>query len=258
MFSVQQGLKDDGVAVPLAKLCQWFGVARRTMYYKPTRSPATVKAELAEPIKELIEAEPSFGYRTVAALLGMNKNTVQRIFQLKDWQVRKRALGQRPRIEAKVSRAEGPDQRWATDLCRVWGGRDGWLSLALVIECSTRQLLGWHLPRTGKASTASAALEQALLTRFGTLGSVPEAFLLRSDNGLVFTSRDYTRLVRGYGLKREFITPHCPQQNGMVERVIRTLKEQCVHRHRSDSQVHAMRVIADWIVFCNQQRPHQR
>jgi putative transposase len=149
MLSVQQGLKDDGVAVPLVKLCQWFGVARRTMYYKPTRSPAKVKAELAEPIKELIEAEPSFGYRTVAALLGMNKNTVQRTFQLKGWQVRKRALGQRPRIEAKVSRAERPDQRWATDLCRVWGGKDGWLSLALVIDCSTRQLLCWHLSRTG-------------------------------------------------------------------------------------------------------------
>lgn len=34
--------------------------------------------------------------------------------------------------------------------------------------------------------------------------------------GLVFTSRHYTRLVRGYGLRQEFITPHCPQQNGMV------------------------------------------
>ncbi|WP_296248036.1 DDE-type integrase/transposase/recombinase [uncultured Stenotrophomonas sp.] len=120
----------------------------------------------------MIEAEPSFGYRTVAALLRMNKNTVQRIFQLKGWQVRKRALGQRPRIEAKVSRAELPDQRWATDLCRVWGGKDGWLSLALVIDCHTRQLLGWHLSRTGRASTASAALEQALITRYGALGRV--------------------------------------------------------------------------------------
>ncbi|WP_244953606.1 hypothetical protein WCN78_17675 [Xanthomonas axonopodis pv. vasculorum] len=101
--------------------------------------------KLAEPIKKMIEAEPSFGYRTVAALLGMNKNTVQRIFQLKGWQVRKRAPGQRPRIEAKVSRAEKPDQRWATDLCRVWSGKDGWPSLALVIDCSTRHLLGWHL-----------------------------------------------------------------------------------------------------------------
>ncbi len=68
------------------------------------------------------------------------------------------------------------------------------------------------------ASTASAALEQALITRCGTLGRVPAPFLLRSDNGLVFTRRDYTRLVRNYGLQQEFITPPCPQQNGMVER----------------------------------------
>ena len=201
MRSVQQGLKDEGFAVPIAKLCRWFHVARRTTYCKSVRTPAKVNPELAGPIKEMIEAEPSFGYRTVAALLGMNKNTLQRIFQLKGWQVRKRSWGQRPRIEVKVSRAELPDQRWATDLCRVWGGKDGWLSLALVIDCHTRQLLGWHLSRTGKASTASAALEKALITRYGTLGRVREPFLLRSDNGLVFTSRDYTRLVRSYGLK---------------------------------------------------------
>ena len=142
MLSIQQGMKEEGLVVSMAKLCRWFGVARRSVYYKPTKAPSRVKTELAAPIKEMIEAEPSFGYRTVAALLGMNKNTVQRIFRLKGWQVRKRALGQRPRIEAKVSRAELPDQRWATDLCRVWGGKDGWLSLALVIDCSTRQLLG--------------------------------------------------------------------------------------------------------------------
>jgi len=38
----------------------------------------------------------------------MNKNTLQRIFQLKGWQVRKRALGSRPRIEVKVSATERP------------------------------------------------------------------------------------------------------------------------------------------------------
>jgi len=52
-------------------------------------------------------------------------------------------------------------------------------------------------------------------TRFGTLRCVPEAFYLRSDNGLVFTSRDYTRLVRSDGLTQEFIMSHCPQQNGL-------------------------------------------
>ena len=85
-----------------------------------------------------------------------------------------------------------------------------------MIDCHTRELLGWQISRSGKATTAGSALEQALIARFGTLGKVQEPFLLRSDNGLVFTSRHYTKLARSYGLKQEFITPHWPQQNGLV------------------------------------------
>ncbi|MDO4905502.1 MAG: integrase core domain-containing protein [Lautropia sp.] len=81
--------------------------------------------------------------------------------------------------------------------------------------------------------------------------------MLRSDNGLVFTSRSYTALVRGYGLRQEFITPHSPEQNGMIERLIRTLKDQCVHRCRFESLQQASRVIGDWIHFYNHRRPHQ-
>lgn len=138
------------------------------------------------------------GYRIVAALLGMNKNTVQHIFPLKGWQVRKQAIGFRPRIQTLPS-----------------------------------------------------------IARFGTLGRVSEPFLLRSDNGLVFTSRSYTALVCSYGLRQEFITPHCPPQNGMVERAIRALKEQCLHRHRVETLRHASRVIGDSIRFYNHRRPHQ-
>ena len=36
----------------------------------------------AEPIKAMIEDNPSFGYWTVAHLLGFNKNTVPRVFEL--------------------------------------------------------------------------------------------------------------------------------------------------------------------------------
>jgi putative transposase len=117
--------------------------------------------------------------------------------------------------------------------------------------------LGWHLSRSGKATTAASALEHGLINRFGTLRKVPREFLLRFDNGLVFTSHRYIALVRSYGLKQEFIAPHCPQQNGMVERVIRTIKEQCIHRQLFDSIQHATRAIGDWISFYNYKRPHQ-
>ncbi|WP_241688595.1 DDE-type integrase/transposase/recombinase [Burkholderia pseudomallei] len=145
--------------------------------------------------RALIEESPSFGYRTLAHLLGFNKNTVQRIFRLMGWQVRKRPIGFRPRVQAMPSVATAPNERGSTDMCRVWAGRDGWVTLARVIDCHTRELLGWHLSRSGRASTASSALEHARIARFGTLGRVPKPFLLRGDNGLVFTSRDYTALV---------------------------------------------------------------
>ena len=83
---IRQGLKDEGFDVPMTKLCRWFGVARRSVYYKPRRGTPKVDPAFAEPIKAMIEEEPSFGYRTVANLLGFNKNTVQRIFKLKGWQ----------------------------------------------------------------------------------------------------------------------------------------------------------------------------
>jgi len=181
ILHIQQSLKEDGFTVPMTKLCRWFEVPRRTVYYKPVKSTPKVQERFAAPIKQMIEAEPSFGYRTVASLLQFNKNTVQRIFQLKGWQVRKRAIGHRPRIEALPSVATTPNERWATDLCRVWAGRDGWQTLALVIDCHTRELLGWQLSRSGRATTAMSALEQALIARFGTLGRVTAPFLLRSD-----------------------------------------------------------------------------
>lgn len=147
--SIQQGLLDEGVSVSIVKLCAWFGVPRRTIYYKPTKAAPRVDPAFSEPIKALIEKEPSFGYRTVAWLLGFNKNTVQRIFRIKGWQVRKRPIGARPRIEAMPSVAGAPNERWSTDLCRIWAGKDRWATLALVMDCHTRELLGWHLSKSG-------------------------------------------------------------------------------------------------------------
>lgn len=233
ILAIQQGFVAEGCRIALAKLCRWFDMPRHTVYFRPIKRAPKVQACFSEPIEALIEASPSFSYRTVVHLLGMNRNTVQRAFQLKGWQVRKRAIGFRPRALPSV--AQAPNERWSTDWCRIWAGRDAWATFALVIDCHTRELLGWHPSRSGKASTALSALEHALIVRFGMLGRVLQPFLLRSDNGLVFTGRGYTALVGSYGLRQEFITPHCPQQNGMVERVVRTPKVQYTHRHRFES-----------------------
>ncbi len=43
----------------------------------------------------------------------------------------------------------------------------------------------------------------------------------------------------------------------MVERVIRTCKEQCVHRYLIESLHNASLVISDWIYFYHSPRPDQ-
>ncbi len=145
-----------------------------------------------------------------------------------------------------------PNERWSTDLARVWCSEDRWCTLTLVMDCCTKEILGWRL-----SQSAEAALEYALINRFGCLGRVPKTFKLRSDNGLVFTNKAYVTLVKAYGLSQEFNTPYTLQQNGMVERLIRTIKEQCTYHHRFESIRHAERIIADWIRFYNEERPHQ-
>ena len=75
--------------------------------------------------------------------------------------------------------------------------------------------------------------------------------------GVVTGTRTGSVAGTGRFVPQSQITPHCPQQNGMVERMIRTLKEQCTHRHRFETLQHASRVIGDWIQFYNHKRPHQ-
>ncbi len=79
----------------------------------------------AAPTEARIDREPPFGYRTVAGPLGFNKNTVHRFCQLCGWQVRKRDVGHRPRVEVPPSVAARLNEGWARDLRRMQAGAIG-------------------------------------------------------------------------------------------------------------------------------------
>ncbi|MFO0777697.1 MAG: integrase core domain-containing protein [Nitrospira sp.] len=82
-----------------------------------------------------------------------------------------------------------------------------------------------------RAKEAERAVEAACPQRFGTLRPAG-APVLRSDNGLIFQSRRFRQACRDYRLQQEFITPYTPEQNGIIERFFRSLKEECVWQHR--------------------------
>ena len=78
-----------------------------------------------------------------------------------------------------------------------------------------------------------------------------------SDNGLIFQSRRFRAACRDYRLRQEFITPYTPEQNGLVERFFRSLKEECVWLHNFGSFTEARTAITKWIEWYNAGRPHQ-
>jgi hypothetical protein len=46
ILQIQRGLREDGFMVPMAKLCRWFDVPRRTVYYKPIKAKPKVQAPI--------------------------------------------------------------------------------------------------------------------------------------------------------------------------------------------------------------------
>jgi putative transposase len=74
---------------------------------------------------------------------------------------------------------------------------------------------------------------------------------------LIFQSRRFRQACRDDRLAQEFITPYTPQQNGLIERFFRSLKEECIWQHQFGSFKEARERIDTWMRWYNDERPHQ-
>ncbi len=227
------------------------------------RRPPVLDEVLVARLERLIAAFPTFGYRRLWALLRfrdgvrVNRKAVYRALALKGWFVHQRRVTPRPRVQKRRSRAARSNERRAMDVTHIACGADGWAHLAAVIDCHDREIIGYELALRGRAKEAERALESACIARFGTLRPGGRTPVVRSDNGLIFQSRRFRAACRDYHLRQEFITPYTPEQNGMIERFFRSLKEECVWIHSFVSFAEARRAVRRWIDWYNEGRPHQ-
>ena len=257
-------MKDLLPKASLRRICSLLGVSRSALVEKPAaeKKRPVLDELLVERIRRVITENPTFGYRHVWAILKVrqglvvNAKAVYRVFRIKGWFVHQRAVKPKPRVRGSRSVASRSNERWAMDLTHVHCGVDGWGHLAAVIDCHDREIVGFEFARRGRAKEAERAIEDACIRRFGTLRPQGETPLLRSDNGLIFQARRFRAACRDYRLQQEFITPYTPEQNGMIERFFRTLKEECVWQKNFASFAHARREIAKWIQRYNTERPH--
>ena len=247
------------------RVCRALAVSRSSLrpLLSGPKQDNRVDDVLAMRIKGLIERFPTWGYRRIWAWLKhregltVNKKAVYRIFKLKRWFMNQRQATPRPRVKASRSVAASSNERWAMDVTHIDCGRDGWGHLAAVIDCHDRQIVGWEFALRARAKEAERALEEPCLARFGTLRPDGATPVIRSDNGLIFQSKRFRAACKDYRLSQEFVTPYTPEQNGMIERFFRSLKEECVWLENYENFEQAKAAVAAWIRFYNRERPHQ-
>ena len=69
-------------------------------------------------------------------------------------------------------------------------------------------------------------------------------------------SHDVQAVIRDLGAKHKLIRPHCPWQNGKVERLNRTLQTEWAYREIFTSNTDRANALAPWIEHYNTQRHH--
>jgi len=115
--------------------------------------------------------------------------------------------------------ATRPNQVWVADMTYIRLGTR-FIYLAVVLNTYSRAVRGWCVSRTLKQDMTLAA------TRMALASAVPVIF--HSDQGSQYAAWLHTDLLHSAGIHISMSDAGKPQQNGIVERFMRTLKEEHV------------------------------
>jgi hypothetical protein len=153
-----------------------------------------------------------------------------------------------------------PSQTWKTflqnhaeaiaaiDMCIVPTLTFDLLFAFLVLGHGRRQLLWCEVTRHPTAEWLARQITEAF-----PWASAP-AYLVRDNDrayGHIFTSR-----VRAMGIRDRPISPGSPWQNGIAERLIGTVRRECLDGILIFDESHLRRVLAAYAAYYNQTRTH--
>jgi len=78
-----------------------------------------------------------------------------------------------------------------------------------------------------------------------------------TDNHWSYThSNDLASMLEAQGIAHVLIRPHCPWQNGKVERFNRTLQAEWAYRQVFTTNTHRRAALAPWLEDYNTRRRH--
>jgi putative transposase len=259
---------------PAGRTLQALGVARSS-YYRWLREQSRSRGAPAEPVRPVQAYEalaeeqaavrkyalehPEVRHRELSwrmiddGVACLSASTVYRILReaklMASWGRRKK------RYRQERERASRPDQIWGTDLMYLKVQGQTYFFVAFIDEYS-RYIVHHELLTSMDGVTLSLAAQRALetlpRTAAGELAVRPE---IRSDNGSGYISKEFHGLLEHHGLTHNKITPHCPEENGIMERANRTFRE-ALEEVELGSRIEAEGALARIIEHYNTERLH--
>lgn len=222
-------LREAGYPVVVA--CAVMDLPHSSYYYHSEKKD---ECELEGAIEQIAGEFPKYGTRRVSQQLRrspyqlpVGRKRVRRIMAQKDLlrpikQHKKRTTDSEhsyPRYPNLVKNLEitHPNQVWASDITYI-RLQDGFVYLAVVLDIFTRVIRGWYLGLTLDQELSLNALRSALTS------GVPA--IHHSDQGVQYAAYAYTDLLKAHNVSISMAAVGKAEENGYVERLMRTIKEE--------------------------------
>jgi len=213
-------------------------------------------------IKELKEDHPFWGYRRIWAhlryidQLQINKKRVLRIMREKSLLVKRNE-----KIKAKRSnyrpkpKPTKPNEWWGIDMTKVMVEGFGWIYIVLVLDWFTKEVVGHHIGLESRAKHWLMALEMGVEKKFPD-GVRGKGLNLMSDNGCQPTSLRFMKTCGTLDVHQAFTSYNNPKGNADTERMMRTIKEECLWLQEWKSPFDLADQLTSWIKHYNSSYLH--
>jgi len=259
---------------PAVRTLRALGISRRS-YYRWLKDEAWARALPAEPVRpvQMYEAlpeeksavlvyarkHPELRHREMAwrmvdeEVACLSPSTVYRILKEANlvcpW---RRRTKRRREDEEKPTR---PNERWVTDLMEIVIGAGVYYLVCFMDECS--RYIVHHEVLTGMDGKTVSLAGQAAIDQLpkGADGKPIAKPVIQSDNGSGYIAREFLLVLKENGLSQHRIKPHCPEENGTMERANRTLRERLEEEELTDL-LQAKDVLAKVVRWYNEERLH--
>ena len=131
----------------------------------------------------------------------------------------------------------------------------GWMYIVVILDWYSKKIVGYYAGMQCKSRHWLEALEMAVSLQFPD--DIQEKNLsLMSDNGCQPTSVSFMRACRILGISQAFTSYNNPKGNADTERVLRTLKEECLWLREWTSPFELVDGLRAWVESYNNSYLH--